>query len=348
MTEQTGWMETTITSENGTALMSHLPLSCRLPAALLLGAVWAIPTAAQDTVRFTPTVGYPTFAVREPVLRVRPNTVLISQTNFGGYYTAVGGDFPGEVGPIFIDGATTDDMLVVEIVSVRPNYRTATSRVRAGFGGLSGDQGVRMLNDPIPTRRYVWELDHETMTGTTTLPNSRMRTIEIDLQPMLGRVAVAPRGEEAFGGLWPGDFGGNMDAPEVRAGTTVYLPIFHDGAYLYFGDGHARQGHGEVAGTGLETSMDVVLRIDVIKGRTIDWPRLEDDRYIMVAGSARPLIDAFRVAHVELVEWLEQDYGFDRWDAYALLGQVVESTIANVVDPQYTVVAKFPKRFLPE
>jgi acetamidase/formamidase len=174
-----------------------------------------------------------------------------------------------------------------------------------------------------------------------------MPNISIDLQPMLGRLAVAPRGQEAFAGLWPGDFGGNMDAPELKPGTTVYLPIFHDGAYFYFGDGHARQGQGEVGGTGLETSMDVILKIDVVKGKTIDWPRLEDDRYIMVAGSARPLIDAFRLAHVELVEWLEEDYGFDRWDAYVLLGQVAESSVANIVDPIYTVVAKFPKRFLP-
>jgi acetamidase/formamidase len=164
---------------------------------------------------------------------------------------------------------------------------------------------------------------------------------------MLGRVAVAPRGEEAFGGLWPGDFGGNMDAVEITDGATVYLPIFHDGAYFYFGDGHARQGHGEVSGTGLETSMDVILEIDLIKGRTIDWPRVENEDYIMVAGSARPLMDAFRLAHVELVEWMEE-YGFGRLDAYMLLGQVVESSVANVVDPHYTVVAKFPKRFLPD
>jgi len=169
----------------------------------------------------------------------------------------------------------------------------------------------------------------------------------VDLRPMLGRVAVAPRGQEAFGGIWPGDFGGNMDAPEVREGTTIYLPIFHDGAYLYFGDGHARQGEGEVAGTGLETSMDVVLEVDVVKGKTIRWPRLEDDQYIMVVGAARPLMDAFRIAHVELVEWLVQEHGFGKWDAYALLGQVAENTVANVVDPLYTVVAKFPKRFLP-
>ncbi|MDH4044108.1 MAG: acetamidase/formamidase family protein [Gemmatimonadota bacterium] len=315
--------------------------------AVTLAATASAPVAAQDTVRFTPTVGYPTFAVREPVLRIKPNTVLISKTNFGGYYTAEGGDFPGEVGPIYVEGATTNDMLLVEVIAVTPNYQTAASRVRAGFGSLSGDQGVRMLNDPIPTRRYVWQLDHDKMTGKTELPNSRLRTVEIDLQPMLGRVAVAPRGDEAFGGLWPGDFGGNMDAPEVRAGTTVYLPVFHDGAYFYFGDGHARQGHGELAGTGLETSMDVVFRIDVVKGKAIRWPRLEDDRYIMVAGSARPLVDAFRIAHVELIEWLEQDYGFDRWDAYALMGQVAESTIANVVDPFYTIVAKFPKKYLP-
>ncbi|UCC48865.1 MAG: acetamidase, partial [Gemmatimonadota bacterium] len=98
----------------------------------------------------------------------------------------------------------------------------------------------------------------------------------------------------------------------------------------------------------LETSVDVVLEIDLIKGKAIDWPRIEDAEYIMVAGSARPLIDAFRLAHVELIEWLEEDYGFGRWDAYQLVSQVVESTVANIVDPVYTVVAKFPKRYLPQ
>jgi acetamidase/formamidase len=306
-----------------------------------------VPLSAQDTVRFTPTVAAPTFAVRTPVLRIKPGTVLISRTNFGPYYTREGGAFPGEVGPFFVEGATTRDMLVVKIHRVRPNHELAVSQVYSDFGGLATDTRVRLLNEPIEAQRYVWTLNREKGTATTQLPNSRQRTIEIDLQPMLGRIAVAPRGEEAFAGLWPGDFGGNMDAPELREGTTVYLPIFHDGAYFYFGDGHARQGEGEVAGTGLETSMDVVLEIDVVKNKTIDWPRLEDDRYIMVAGSARPLIDAFRLAHVELIEWLVAEYGFGKTDAYALVGQVAENTVANIVDPAYTVLAKFPKRFLP-
>jgi acetamidase/formamidase len=304
--------------------------------------------AAQDTVRFTPTVGHPTFAVREPVARLKPGTVLISKTMFGPYYTEAGGAFPGEVGPFFIEGATTNDILVVKILRVRPNHHLAATQLYSNFGGLATDSRVRLLNEPIPARRYLWRLDHDKMTGTTTLPDSRMKEITVDLKPMLGRVAVAPRGAEAFGGLWPGDFGGNMDAPEIREGTTVYLPIFHDGAYFYFGDGHARQGEGEVAGTGLETSMDVTLQVDLIKGKQIDWPRLEDADYIMVAGSGRPLIDAFRLAHVELIEWLVADYGFGKWDAYQLLGELAESTVANIVDPAYTVIAKYPKRYLPK
>lgn len=311
-----------------------------------LSVLAASALAAQDTVRFTPTVAQPTFAVRTPVLRVKPKTVLVSKTNFGAYYTEQGGDFPGEVGPIYVEGATPNDILVVRVRRVRPNHDLAAAQIYPDFGGLATEDRVRLLNEPIPPRRYVWRLDRQRNTATTELPDSRMKSITIDLRPMLGRVAVAPRGEEAFNGIWPGDFGGNMDAPEVREGTTVYLPIFHEGAYFYFGDGHARQGHGEVAGTGLETSMDVVLELDLIKGKTIDWPRLEDADYIMVVGSARPLMDAFRIAHVELIEWMVDEYGFGKWDAYALLGQVGESTIANVVDPLYSVVAKYPKRFL--
>jgi amidase len=326
----------------------RIPALVPLLTSLVLGVTATrLDGQARDTVHFTPTVGHPTFAVREPVLGIAPGTVLVSNTMFGDYYTEEGGAFPGEVGPIYIEGATTNDILVVRIHRIRPNHDLAAAQVYPDFGGLSTDATTRLLNDPIPAGRWVWRLDHDAMTATTELPDSRLDRITVDLRPMLGRVAVAPRGEEAFGGIWPGDFGGNMDAPEVREGTTVYLPIFHDGAYFYFGDGHARQGHGEVSGTGLETSMDVILEFDLIRGRTIRWPRFEDDDHIMVAGSAKPLIDAFRLAHVELIEWLVEDYGFGKWDAYMLVGQVGESTVAQIVDPVHTVVAKFPKRFLP-
>ena len=326
------------------------PRTIRVPAlpVTFAMALLAAQGLGQNEVHFTPAVAQPTFAVREPVLRIEPGTILYSETNFGAYYQPGGGAFPGEVGPIYIEGATVNDTLVIKIIEVTPNIDLAAAQIYSDFGGLATDSRLRLLNDPIEARRYEWKIDREAMTGTVELPDSEMGEITIELRPMLGRVAVAPRGEEAFGGLWPGDFGGNMDAQEIRAGTTVYLPIFHEGAYFYFGDGHARQGEGEVNGTGLETSMDVILEIDLIKGKTIAWPRLEDENYIMVVGSARPLIDAFRLAHVELVEWLETDYGFGRWDAYMLVGQLAESSVANIVDPIYTVVAKFPKKNLPK
>lgn len=306
------------------------------------------PVIAQDTVRFTPTTGSQAFKVREPVLRIKPGQVLVSNTLTGGYYTEEGGAWPGEVGPIYVEGATTNDQLVVRVLKIRPNADLAPARINPDFGGLASDVRVRMLNPPIPDQRFLWRLDRKRNVGILELPKSKLKRIEAPLAPMLGRVAVAPKGEESFPGLWPGDFGGNMDAPEIREGVTVYLPVFHDGAYVYFGDGHALQGHGEIAGTGLEATMDVVLQFDLIKGKPIDWPRIEDEEYIMVAGSARPLIDAFRLAHIELIEWLETEYGFDRWEAYQVLSQVGTSTVSNIVDPQYTVVAKFPKRYLPK
>jgi acetamidase/formamidase len=193
----------------------------------------------------------------------------------------------------------------------------------------------------------VWRLDRQRGIGSLELPNSASRRIEIPLAPMVGRVAVAPAGEEAFGGLWPGAFGGNMDAPDVREGSTVSLPVFHEGALFYFGDIHAAQGDGEVCGSGLETTAVVTMQFDLVKGKRIGWPRIEDATHIMVAGSGRPLIDAFRIAHVELIEWLVAEYGFDKLEAYQAVSQVGTARIANVVDPLYTVVAKFPKALLP-
>jgi len=303
---------------------------------------------SQDTTRFTPKIGYQAFKVREPVLTLKPGDVLISETLMGAYYTEEGGAWPGEVGPIYIEGATPKDQLVVKIIKVQPNREYGPARIRPGFGGLAADVRVRMLNPDIPSERFLWRLDRGRNIASLDLPRSKLGKIEVPMAPMLGRVAVAPKGEESFPGLWPGDFGGNMDAPEIKEGATVYLPIFHEGALFYFGDGHALQGEGEIAGTGLEATMDVILQFDLIKGKPIDWPRIENDEFIMVAASARPLIDAFRLAHIELIEWLEDDYGFDRWEAYQVLSQVAESTVANIVDPQYTVVAKFPKKYLPK
>lgn len=301
-------------------------------------------------IRFEPTSGVPSFAVREPVLRVRPGDIVETRTfsRPGDYYERAGGAWPGEVGPFHIEGATPDDTLVVKILRLRLNRDTAVSAVNpAGISAVAGDARTRILNDPLPARRFVWQLDRLRNVGILDLPNSASKRIEVPLRPMLGRLAVAPAGTEVFGGLWPGNFGGNMDSSDAREGTTVYLPVFHDGALFYFGDVHALQGDGEIIGSGLETTADVTFQFDVIKGRRIRWPRMEDENDIMVAGSVRPLVDAFRIAQVELIEWLVDEYGFEKMEAYQVVSQAGHSRIANVVDPNYTVMAKFPKRLLP-
>lgn len=324
-----------------------------MPRALIwtVLAIVAAPPLAPAQVTYEPTAGVQTFAVRAPVLRLKPGATVETRTfsRPGDYYDPEkAGPWPGEVGPFHIEGAAPGDTLVVRILKLAPDRDIAISNVTPnGISGVAADGRTRMLNDPLPPQRFVWRLDRTRMVGTLDLPKSRSQRVEVPLQPMLGRVAVAPAGEEAYGGLWPGDFGGNLDALDVGQGATVYLPVFHEGALFYFGDGHALQGDGEIVGSGLETTMAVTFQFDLVKGQRIRWPRIENDQFIMVAGSVRPLIDALRIAYVELIEWLVADYGFDKMEAYQVASQVGVVRVANVVDPNYTVVAKFPKKLLP-
>jgi acetamidase/formamidase len=97
----------------------------------------------------------------------------------------------------------------------------------------------------------------------------------------------------------------------------------------------------------VETAMNTVLAIELIKGRPCPWPRLESETHIISTGSVRPLEDAFRIAQSDLVHWLVEDYGLEAMDAYQLVTQAVLAPLANVCDTNYTSVAKFPKQFLP-
>src|SRR5438034_8465251 len=103
---------------------------------------------------------------------------------------------------------------------------------------------------------------------------------------------------------------------------------------------------GEVTGGAIETSLDVDFSVDLIKKKRINWPRLENSDFIMVLGSSRAINEAMQHATTELMRWLMADYGFDERGASLLLGQAMEFEISNVVDPEFTIVAKMRKRFL--
>ena len=205
-----------------------------------------------------------------------------------------------------------------------------------------------MLYSPaIETKFFDWKLDLARGTAALELPKSRLPRVEVPMAPFIGCIGVAPPMGRVETSMAPGEYGGNMDWRGLTEGTVLHLPVWVDGAYLSFGDVHALQGDGEMNGTAVETSAEVSLTIEVVKGKKIGWPRAENDEYLVVLGSGRPLEDCLRLATYELLGWLVDDYGFDREEAWQLIGQLGRVEPANVVDPQYTVAAKFPKRYLP-
>jgi acetamidase/formamidase len=127
----------------------------------------------------------------------------------------------------------------------------------------------------------------------------------------------------------------------------LYLPVNVPGALLFLGDGHGAQGDGEIAGTAIEASTRVRLQVGVIKGKRIRCPRFENDTYIMATGIYRPLDDALRIAFTELIGWIHERYGLSEMDAYDLLSKTAEIHVAEMVDPNYVVIAKIKKQFLP-
>jgi acetamidase/formamidase len=171
-------------------------------------------------------------------------------------------------------------------------------------------------------------------------------TAALPLDPMHGTVGVAPALGEVRSSLAPGDWGGNMDTPEMRAGVTCYLGVNVEGAMFSLGDGHARQGEGETCGVAVECAMDTTVILDLVPGYATAWPRLESDDFIVTTGSARPLEDAFRIAHQQMVHWVAELTGQSVIDAYQLVSQVALTPVANVVDTNYTVVCKVPKQVL--
>ena len=245
-----------------------------------------------------------------------------------------------QTGPIYVEGAEPGDTLAVRIESIVPTRDFAVSVLIPYFGGLTSTNFTRTLQEPLPERVWIWDL----VDGGTNLVNEELG-VKLPWEPFLGTLAVAPD-LEAITALAPGPFGGNMDVPDVKPGNTVYLPVWNEGALVYTGDCHARQGQGELCGVAMEITSKVTVVFEVIKDAAIEWPRIESNEAIMVVGSARPMEDAARIANAELVLWLEQEHGYDRWDAYQLLTQAGGLYVGNMVDTTYSLVASVAKEHL--
>src|SRR5215469_13800048 len=249
-------------------------------------------------------------------------------------------------GPFYIDGAEPGDTLAVKILDLQVDGDQGIGALAPGFGSINSTGYTPMINPPIPEKIWFYPIDHRNNTATFKALDSNF-SVKIPLHPFFGCIGVAPAGGEARSSVVPAEFGGNMDSPEASVGNTVYFPVNVPGAMLFVGDGHAAMGDGEVAGTAIEVPLRSRVQVSVIKGQKINWPRFENDEYIMTVGAYRPLDDALRIAFTELVAWIHKDYGLSELDTYELLSKVGEIHLNEMVDPNYVIVAKVKKKYLP-
>lgn len=313
-----------------------------------------------DVIEFTPDreqYAY-TFGGVAPVMSITPGTALRlwSEDAFNHALRSVDdlssekvdlGSVNPQTGPFHVEGAEPGDTLVIHIVDLTPARDWGASAAIPFFGGLTGTDRTVNLQDALPDTTWIYEVDRA---ANTVGFQARFGdfSVALPMNPMLGTVGVAPAGGEVRSSLVPERFGGNMDTPEMRAGTTAFLGVNVEGALFSLGDGHYRQGEGEACGTAVEGAMNSTIIVDLIKGNAPLWPRLETDDYWMAVGSSRPMEDSWRIAQVEMVRWYEELFGLHQMDAYQLLAQTTEVPVANVVDVNYSVVVKAAKSPMPK
>lgn len=285
-------------------------------------------------------------AAHEPILRVRPGARLRieSELNVGDIlhdpsevFRPEMVHFPylnGATGPIVVEGATSGHVLVcdIEAVEVTPPGFTALMPRAGPFVDWIRHRGFGVHGRVVDIRdgHVIWD-EHR----------------RIPVSPMVGLIGTAPL-LDSISTIDCGRHGGNLDVQEISPGTRLVLPIAVDGAFFFLGDCHAVQGDGELCGLGaIEVRAHTTLRLDVARApSSMRWPRLETAMYIGAIACARPLEDAFRLAVEELVGWMVEDYGFTDAEAVLLLGQVAEARCTQLVNPNYTYVAKIAKTFL--
>ena len=311
----------------------------------------AVPPEAPRTHDFEPTEFHRVFSdAIPPVLHIFPgDTVRTWTVDAGGVdpqgkSRSMGGN--PQTGPFYVEGAMPGDLLAVHVKKLRLNRPSAISDDGLVSRAITTDWAAEHKNE---FNDIAWSLDLQTGMAKLSKPTERLAYLSVPTRPMLGCVAVAP----GFGAAPrqtadSGRIGGNMDFNEIVEGSTVYLAVGQPGALLYVGDGHAIQGDGELNGNALETSMDVEFSVDLVRAKSIGYPRVENAEYIMAMGLGGSLDEAFKEATSSLLSWLESDYGLTGPETAMLVGVAVEYEVSEVADRNAGIVAKIAKKYLPK
>lgn len=227
-------------------------------------------------------------------------------------------------GPVYVEGAEPGDILKVTLHEIELGEFGWTAIV-PGFGFLADE-----FPDP-----YIKTFEFQDGDVTADFGDG----IRVPLKPFPGVMGVAPATDEMLSTIPPRANGGNMDDPNLVEGTTVYFPVFVEGALFSIGDTHAAQGLGEVCGTAIEAPMRIVYEVEVIKGAShIQEPQYETDDYYAVTAFGETIDEAAKKATRYMIDHLEATRGMSRSDAYALLSLAGDLKIAEVVDVPHMLV----------
>jgi len=233
-------------------------------------------------------------------------------------------------GPIAIRGAEPGDMLEIRI-------RSVDVRLPIAGQGFVPNRGLLPEEFPFEKGRVTWiDVARKVVQFAPG--------IEIPAKPFWGVIGVAPpssMGRVSSGP--PNVFGGNLDNPDLGAGSTLYLPVHVPGALLSIGDGHAVQGHGEVSLSAVETSLKGEIQVVLQKGRRLRWPRAETTTHYITMGLNADLDEAAKIATSEMLNFLVETKGLSREDAYLLASAAMDLMVTQVVDGTKGIHAMLPK-----
>ena len=301
----------------------------------------------------------------EPLLHVRPGESFVIETwdaSTGYFKTPADKAIPAKragfdrtppqanpiAGPVVVAGAERGDLLAITIeeILVGPYSWVAIGPRRGPLGEstrypeLSGDYTTKIFrHTPGPSGTNV--------DGTLHFSDK----ISWPITPFIGTIGVAPDREVTTSLDGQGEWGGNLDIRDVSKGNRILLPIHHPGALFYLGDVHASQGDTEFTGTAAETTADVRLHFDLIKGKKIPWMRIEKPDSLIAIHAGRPLEVAVETATVYLMDWLIAEYGFTPTDAYCLVSTCPDFRInvyqmCKIGKLSFVAGAEVPRRYL--
>ncbi|MFQ5350083.1 MAG: acetamidase/formamidase family protein [Thermoanaerobaculia bacterium] len=228
-------------------------------------------------------------------------------------------------GPIYVEGAEPGDLLVVTLHDIAVGD-WGWGGIVPGFGWLADEHDRAYLK--------TFEI------GAAATEVRFAEGITLPVAPFPGVMGVAPDTDELLSTIPPRANGGNMDNKYLTVGTRVYFPVFVEGALFSIGDTHALQGDGEVCGTAVEAPMRIVLELEVVKGaRRLPEPQYETDGYYAVTAFAETLDEAARKATRYMIDYLVEERGLTRDDAYVLCSLAGDLKISEVVDVPHVLVS---------